>query len=606
MTDTATTIPQLARFAECVFERGDIIEIRRLPSGQSTWHVAAELPGLLAQLKTDNTNGQGVYVGINPRRERGGKTTADVSLARCLFADFDDVGLDGARKRWQAAGLPEPTLTVNSGHGVHLYLRLEESIDNETWTGFQRDLAAVLESDPSVHDPPRLARLPGFVNHKEPVADCTIIDAAPSRVYELAELHEHIPERPEPESTPSRDTAVVEPHGLDVLARAARYAGAWEGVVKGQRNSVALRHAALLTHDFGLSDDAAWPILVAWNSRNSPPLNEDELRQCLQNGRTYGRNEVGCKADSSPPSTQYSLPTDTAPEDAGPPWWTVPQIGERPSYRTGLVPVITGFTTLDQPLRGGFRPENTHIIGGRTGSAKSTLGLNIARYAAIAGHNTLIFKLEESEAEAVWRLHAAAAQVDLATLLDGSADADEEDRNRLADGWNFIRELPIRLSSVRELDAIGRISREHVREGGELIIIDQLSMIRVEGADVGFEAATIASNTLRLWARELHVPIVIIAQVNRAASKDKNPLTVHDLRDSGAIENDAASVILVDRSRRADGPRWHTDPYVLELHIGKNRYGPQTDPKEPLRLSWWPWFCRIEDPPRAPVKATRE
>lgn len=199
---TATNIhSQLARFAECVYEAADIIGIRRLPSGRSTWHVAAELPELLAQLKADNVNGQGVHVGINPRTRRGGTKTVDVRLARCLFADFDRTTPEQARERWESAGLPEPTLTVKSGHGVHAYWRLEEPVGSETWTRFQRDLAAVLKSDPSVHDPPRLARLPGFVNHKEPVADCIILDADPPRTYELAELHEHIPERPVPAPT---------------------------------------------------------------------------------------------------------------------------------------------------------------------------------------------------------------------------------------------------------------------------------------------------------------------------------------------------------------------------------------------------------------------
>ncbi len=126
------------------------------------------------------------------------------------------------------------------------------------------------------------------------------------------------------------------------------------------------------------------------------------------------------------------------------------------------------------------------------------------------------------------------------------------------------------MSDTRDLGAISRISRQHVGEGGKFIIIDQLSIVHVKDAAVGFEAATITSNTLRLLARDLHVPIVVIAQVNRfAAKKDKKkePLSVHDLRDSGAIENDASSVILIDGYHRPDGPHWRTDPYVLEVRV---------------------------------------
>ncbi|MEE8079430.1 MAG: DnaB-like helicase C-terminal domain-containing protein [Pseudomonadales bacterium] len=595
---------QLARFADCVFDPTDLIEIRRLPSGRSTWHVATELPELFGQLKADNAKGQSVYVGINPRKERGGRTTADVVLARCLFSDFDNVGLDGARERWQAAELPKPTLTVNSGHGVHAYWRLEETLDTETWTRFQRDLAAVLKSDPSVHDPPRLARLPGFVNHKEPVADCTIIDADPSRIYELAELHEHIPERPAPAPTVSNGTAIMGPRGLDVLVRAALYANKWEGLAERGRNSSAVRHAAQLTRDFGLSDAEAWPLLAAWNTRNRPPLDEAELRRCLVNGRAYGKNDVGCKADVPPPqqNSTKALPTDSLPADPGPSWYTIREIGESPTYYQGVPPITTGYASLDNALRGGFRPESAYIIAARTGSAKTTLALNIVRLTALSGHSVLLHKLEESPTEATRRMHAAASQVNLAVLLDGGR-ALKAYSNELADGWQLLRDLPIRISDRRELDAIGRISRDHVAEEGKLIVIDQLSMVQTPECGSQYERVSLISNTLRLLARDLHVPILIVSQVNRGAAKktSKETLATTDLRDSGQLENDAAAVILIDRARKPDGPNWHTDPLTLEIVIGKNRYGPTTDPQCPLELWWWPWYCRIEE--RTPVIA---
>ncbi len=84
-----------------------------------------------------------------------------------------------------------------------------------------------------------------------------------------------------------------------------------------------------------------------------------------------------------------------AAKDAGPPWQTIPEIGERASYREGLVPITTGFKTLDTPLRGGFRPESTHVIAGRTSTGRSTIALNFARRVALSGHSVLLFKLEE-------------------------------------------------------------------------------------------------------------------------------------------------------------------------------------------------------------------
>ena len=90
----------------------------------------------------------------------------------------------------------------------------------------------------------------------------------------------------------------------------------------------------------------------------------------------------------------------------------------------------------------------------------------------------------------------------------------------------------------------------------------------------------------------------------RPAAKAKDHLSIHDLRDSGCIENDAAAVILVDRVRRQDGPIYSGSELVryLQILIGKNRYGVTTDPEQPLELAWWPRTCRIEDPARTPVE----
>lgn len=326
---------QLAQLADCVFDPTDLIEIRRLPSGRSTWHRASELAGLASQLITDNRNGQNLYVGANPRTRSGGRSASDVVLARSVFADFDDTEPAEAQSRWQAAGLPTPTLVVASGHGVHAYWRLVEPIAPseqtpdcadtsiargwEVWSSWQRDLAASLGSDPCVHDAPRIMRLPGFINHKPPAAPAYIVDADSTRVFELAELHERIPERPAttdiPDPAHAGRTTAKAPCRRDVPARATKYAAQWPGVAQGGRNTAAVQHAAQLVRDFGLSDAQAWPILVAWNERNDPPLDEAELRKCLVNAGKYcTKKPIGCKAERTLPSVGSSLPpTDTSP-----------------------------------------------------------------------------------------------------------------------------------------------------------------------------------------------------------------------------------------------------------------------------------------------------
>jgi replicative DNA helicase len=287
--------------------------------------------------------------------------------------------------------------------------------------------------------------------------------------------------------------------------------------------------------------------------------------------------------------------TDTLPAAPGPAWMTLGEIGGQPTYTTGLKAITTGFAAIDAYLT--LRQECMYILGGRTGYGKTTLISNMVRRQAIAGHSVLLHKLEETCEEATYRIHAAASQVPLWVLLDGKGTLPEW-QQRLRDGWDLIHNLPIRISTERSLEGIERISRRHVEDGGELVYLDQLSMVTVPGADVGYETATIISNRLRALAKELRIPIVVVSQINRAAAKNAGHLSVNDLRDSGCLENDAAGVILIDGTREPDGPqysgcdRWR----YLQILVGKNRYGRTTDPEHPIELLWHPAIARIEEP----------
>src|SRR5437867_2442484 len=79
------THSEIACFVDCVFDADDVVEIRRLPNAQSTWHTAQELAAQAGTLTAENEKGQNIYVGANPRKVAGGTKAADVALARCLF-----------------------------------------------------------------------------------------------------------------------------------------------------------------------------------------------------------------------------------------------------------------------------------------------------------------------------------------------------------------------------------------------------------------------------------------------------------------------------------------------------------------------------------------
>src|SRR5262249_15307318 len=108
---------------------------------------------------------------------------------------FDGVSVEAAVKRWIKARLPHPTLVNATGHGAHIYLRLSDHVDPDTWEQWQEDLISLLKTDPAIRDAPRVMRLPGFVNTKVPDAPvlCAIVESDAAAIVELADMHALIP-----------------------------------------------------------------------------------------------------------------------------------------------------------------------------------------------------------------------------------------------------------------------------------------------------------------------------------------------------------------------------------------------------------------------------
>lgn len=176
------------RFIDCLFEPNDLVEVRLLPRPSAMFLCAKRLAELNDKLGKANATGRNIYVGANPRSRRGGKAK-DVALARSLFVDLDNINVEETLVLIAAASLPTPTCFLDSGHGTHAYWRLAEPLtDLKAWTVHQKSLIRLLDSDASIHDPPRIMRLPGFTNHKAPARNCSVIDADPSRRYYLREL----------------------------------------------------------------------------------------------------------------------------------------------------------------------------------------------------------------------------------------------------------------------------------------------------------------------------------------------------------------------------------------------------------------------------------
>ncbi len=217
--------------------------------------------------------------------------------------------------------------------------------------------------------------------------------------------------------------------------------------------------------------------------------------------------------------------------------------------------VPTGFADLDA-LTNGLHPGQLIVLAARPAIGKSTLGLDLARSASVKhGMTSCIFSLEMSRNEIVMRLLSAEARVALKSMRSGGLT--EQDWDRLGLRMGTIAEAPLYIDDSPHLTMMeirAKARRLKQRHDLKLIVLDYLQLMssprRVENRQ---QEVSEISRQCKLLAKELEIPIVAISQLNRSAEQrgDKRPL-LSDLRESGAIEQDADVVILLHREDAYD------------------------------------------------------
>lgn len=250
------------------------------------------------------------------------------------------------------------------------------------------------------------------------------------------------------------------------------------------------------------------------------------------------------------------------------------QIGQHKGEITG---VPTGFIDLDQ-LTNGLQPGQLIVIAGRPAMGKSTLALDVARSAAIRHRMpTAFFSLEMSRKELMSRMHSAEARVALHHMRSGTMT--DDDWTRLARRMPDVSAAPLYIDDGGELTLMNvciKARRLKQRNGLRLIVVDYLQLMQSgsgrRGENRQQEVADM-SRRLKLLAKELDVPIIALSQLNRGSEQrsDKKPV-LSDLRESGAIEQDADMVILVHRedAYEKESPR----SGEADLIVAKHRNGP--------------------------------
>ena len=226
------------------------------------------------------------------------------------------------------------------------------------------------------------------------------------------------------------------------------------------------------------------------------------------------------------------------------------RIEQREKGEHKVAGVDTGFADLDE-ITGGLHDGELIIIAARPSMGKTALALNIAEYAATNLHvSTLVSSLEMSAIELADRLLCSSARVDSHRLRNGRATMEE--RKKLIESAAVLTQSPLFLDdspsrTVLEISAVARRLKRTQKLG--LIVIDYLQLIEPDNPkDNRQEQVARIARRLKGMARELNVPVVCLAQLNRQAeqTRDNLPRLSH-LRESGAIEQDADVVMFVHR-----------------------------------------------------------
>jgi replicative DNA helicase len=236
----------------------------------------------------------------------------------------------------------------------------------------------------------------------------------------------------------------------------------------------------------------------------------------------------------------------------------------------------TGLRDLDAKLGGGMRPGQLIVIAGRPAMGKTAIALGVAEAAAELGGATLFFSQEMPGEELANRALARASGLTLDKILDGRKFENDEDFSRLTAGTVKVSELDVLVDeqpslSVNEIRSRARTAKR--RHGLGLIVIDYLGLMADGEGNTRNEKVGANSRGLKALAKQLEVPVVLLAQLNRKLEErsDKRPM-LSDLRDSGEIEQDADIVLFLYRDE-VYHPNTR-DKGIGEINIAKQRNGP--------------------------------
>jgi replicative DNA helicase len=271
----------------------------------------------------------------------------------------------------------------------------------------------------------------------------------------------------------------------------------------------------------------------------------------------------------------------------------IEQLYERKEHVTG---VATGFEKLDLETSG-LQPSDFIIIAGRPSMGKTAFALNIAQYVGITlRRKVLVLSLEMSAQQLVQRMLCAEAKVDAQSVRTGYLTSADWHRltaaaGRLSEAAIFIDDSP----ALSVLEARAKARRMKAEHGLDLVIIDYLQLMRGRAAiENRQQEISEISRSLKALAKELNVPVVGLSQLSRAvearAQRDFRP-QLSDLRESGALEQDADLILFLYRQKVYKDDVAPDEEKIAEVIIGKQRNGPIGT----VKVIFLPEYARFEN-----------
>lgn len=555
---------ELRQYAALLWRPEDIIEIRTFPPRggegfpEQKWIVASEILTLHPWMVERNQSKSGIYAGILPRVRLGGGKDEDVLTGKTVWADLDHVEPRDGWRRAKALKLPDPSVVVGSGHGVHLLWTFRNLIPAFRIRDTVGKIAELLGSDPSVKNPSRVLRLPGFQNWKDPPAMAKLLFTG-EVLQDFQSFSEAVPSE-----TPKPEAKTTSPLSSDEgkIERARKYVAMMPGKTTSGRTNQAFHVAGVLCRDYGLSHDEALPILQGWDSAaNKPPIQgdatypADELSSIIKNAMRYGKKPRGCKAESNYPDDESENRIDSTPPTESVLAEMLRELDDQESGKNNTIPLPWPVLHRETKM---LRPGTVFLIAGPMKTGKTFFTLNILLHAAELGVSWRYIVLEDTATALAWRILAHAENN--YHMIDDDQEGVATRREALITHNQYLAAILDRITDnprIGKKDSEGNIIIPKVpmntvltwvKEGlqdAQMVIVDPVSLIEFDYRNQVQQEGDFMRACLAYAAGTKGIVGLIMHTVKRPGIHGSFQLTAEDIQGSAMFGRLAQTSILL-------------------------------------------------------------